>query len=90
MTNVKNNVSKGKFRASTLERYAQQFRAWRSRRQATNQLNAMPDYLLKDVGITRGQIEEVVNYRGDFASVSRLKPVVRTPVVAEVRIKRAA
>lgn len=34
---------------------------WRERRQAIRQLSAMPDHLLTDIGIERGNIEAVVH-----------------------------
>ena len=41
---------------------------WRQRRAAIRQLNALPDYLLKDIGIDRGRIPTVVD--GDSPSTS--------------------
>lgn len=37
------------------------FRHYRERRHAARQLSAMPDYLLNDIGVERGNIEAVVN-----------------------------
>lgn len=36
-------------------------RCWQARRRAIRQLHAMPDHLLADIGIERGNIEDVVH-----------------------------
>lgn len=40
-------------------------RAWRKTRQAIRQLSNFSDTMLKDIGITRGEIEETVRHGRD-------------------------
>jgi uncharacterized protein YjiS (DUF1127 family) len=44
-----------------LEMYCCAFRAWRERAQARAQLHAMSDRNLRDIGLTRGEIDFVVS-----------------------------
>ncbi|MFT5258724.1 MAG: hypothetical protein ACI9J2_000404 [Saprospiraceae bacterium] len=90
MTNVA-HLNTAQNKVSLTARYLQQFKVWRNRRQAMIQLNNLPDALLKDIGISRGQIDEVVHHRGDFASVSTLvQQTSVAPIVAETHIRQAA
>lgn len=89
MANVtKLNLAQNQLRPA--QRYLQQFKAWRNRRRAMFQLSALSDHLLKDMGISRGEISDVVNQRGDFAPVSKLAQLTPAPIVAEVHTKQAA
>ena len=44
-----------------LKQVAADLRKWNDRRLARRELRAMPDHLLADMGIERGQIDEVVD-----------------------------
>lgn len=89
-----NNVTKlntAQSKANLVVRCLQKFQVWRNRRQAMFQLSNLPDELLKDMGITRGEISDVVRQRGYFATTSTLlHPLTAAPSVAETHIKRAA
>ncbi len=89
MTSV-THINSAKSKVAPAARYLQQFKVWRNRRQAMLQLSALSDTLLKDMGISRGEIYDVVHQRGDFAPVSKLTKLTPAPIVAEVHIKRAA
>ncbi len=52
---------RGEFFAGALERVVEAFIRWNRRHALNHRLQAMPDYLLKDIGICRGQIPAVVS-----------------------------
>ncbi len=49
------------FLAGALKRMVKAFIRWNQRHALNHRLQAMPDYLLKDIGISRGQIPAVVS-----------------------------
>ena len=73
------NVVRGNFRQHFLLRLAARFTTWRHQRQAVRELQAMSDSLLRDLGIERYEIEDVVQRGGDF---TLLQPVHKQPAVA--------
>ena len=78
------NVVKGSFRRNIFIRAAKRLTAWNQRRLAILELNAMSDSLLRDLGIERYQISDVVNRRGEFSGLEAIRPGVAdaNPVVA--------
>lgn len=81
-----NNIFKGDFRQSVFLRLKTAVVGWHSRRVAVRQLRAMPDSLLKDIGIERHQITATVN---NF----RAKPIALKNTAAQsapTEIKQAA
>ncbi len=66
------NVVRGSFRKPFLVRLAGRVKTWNQRRRAIRELHEMSDALLRDLGIERYQIEEVVRRGGQFASFDRL------------------
>ncbi len=52
---------RGEFFAGALERVVKAFIRWNQRHALSHRLQALPDYLLKDIGIGRGQIPAVVS-----------------------------
>ncbi len=78
IVNRKNIVS-GQFHRNFLIRMINRWQAWNRRRQAIRELRAMPDVLLRDIGIQRHEIENVVKYGGNFA---HLHPVETSSAVA--------
>ncbi len=68
------NVVKGAFRRNIAIRMWHKLSAWNQRRLAIRELNAMSDSLLRDLGIERFQISDVVNRHGDFSDLKAVKP----------------
>ena len=66
-----------------MNRLIDTFRAWQDRRQAIKQLAAMPDHLLADIGIERGDIPAIVGelQQRNVTSGTRSRPVVK-PVLS--------
>lgn len=58
------NIVRGLFRPTALSRALAAFKAWQSRRIAIRELSAMPDALLRDIGIERFQIKDAVRNFG--------------------------
>ncbi len=52
---------RSEFFATALERLVKAFIRWNQRNALNRRLQALPDYLLKDIGISRGQIPAVVS-----------------------------
>ena len=52
---------RSEFFAAALERLVKAFIRWNQRNALNRRLQALPDYLLKDIGIGRGQIPAVVS-----------------------------
>ncbi len=52
---------RSRFFAAALERLVKAFIRWNQRNALNRRLQALPDYLLKDIGIGRGQIPAVVS-----------------------------
>jgi uncharacterized protein YjiS (DUF1127 family) len=68
-TNNQENIVRGTFRKGYFVRALQRFRSWNERRLAVIELNAMPDSLLRDLGIERYEINDVVNQTGTFVKL---------------------
>jgi len=81
------NVVRGAFREGFVARIVRRIKDWSNRRQAVRQLNMMSDSLLRDIGIERYQISDVVNQRGVYA---KLNVARAESVVASAEIKEAA
>ena len=75
-------VVHGDFRHSFPARVIGRFLAWRRRRMAVRELQALPDSLLKDIGVHRHEIEEVVRYGRNLA---RFQAPAAEPVPAPPR-----
>lgn len=84
------NVVKGAFRPNILVRMLHSVQAWNQRRLAIRELNAMSDSLLRDLGIERYQISDVVNRTGDFSGLGRIAPVSVIPNSDSPERKQAA
>jgi len=67
--NSRPNIIQGSFERNVFTRLLGKARSWYLRRQAIRELQAMPDSLLRDLGIERFQIVDVVNSPGSFAKV---------------------
>ena len=52
---------RSEFFATALERVVKAFIRWNQRHAFNHRLQALPDYLLKDIGIDRGQIPAMVS-----------------------------
>ena len=72
--NQSENVVKGVFRPNIFLRAARRLSAWNQRRLAVRELNAMSDTLLRDLGIERYQISDVVNRKGEFSGLEAIRP----------------
>lgn len=70
-TNKQMNIVRGSFRKSLVARMISKVGAWNQRRVAIQELSAMPDSLLRDLGIARYQIEDAVNQSGSFHQLSQ-------------------
>ncbi len=83
---------------SVFDRMIGGLRAWRRRRQAIRVLQAMPDHLLRDIGIERHEIMEGVVQYGSACPQSQPQPRSQTqpgiariePLLISPRIKDAA
>lgn len=84
------NVVRGAFRPNIVIRMVHSVQAWNQRRLAIRELNAMSDSLLRDLGIERYQISDVVNRTGDFAGLDRIAPVSEISSVVSLERKQAA
>ena len=90
------NVVHGKFRpvqpANPVARIWTALKSWQSRRTAIRELSAMPDALLRDIGIERYQIKNAVNKgaasgfsSGGFCVHPAVIRLPESPAVAETR-----
>ncbi len=84
LTSSQPKLLQGKFRSGVVQRVVTRLRRWNNNRIAVNQLKAMPDYLLQDIGLYRYQIESFVN-RNQQASVASIKPVSKPAVQDKFR-----
>ena len=66
----RDNVVQGRFQRSVLVRLVDRIRTWNENRIAMNQLNALPDRLLRDIGIERQNIAEAVRQLHSHAGVA--------------------
>ncbi len=85
------NILHVPFRPTLLSRILLAVKNWRTRRLAARELRALPDALLRDIGIERYQIEEVV--KGGGAQVATLPTTLygAKPVAAvKTAVKKAA
>ena len=89
----------GAFRSAPVARLAaiwSVFKAWRNRRLAVRELRAMPDWLLRDIGIERAWIREAVRNSGArpanlrVAGVSPESNMLLPPQTAAGETKKAA
>ncbi len=96
--NVSENIIKGEFDRSLFSRLIDQIRVWSDRRHAMRQLQAMPDRLLKDIGVQRFEISEAVKRPAGFSRfvtpatpVEKVENTVKAEVKAEIKeVKQAA
>lgn len=80
------NIIHTRFRPGTLSRAWTALRSWNNRRMAIRELSAMPDPLLRDIGIERYQIKDAVN--GAYPEIFKLRnPSPPAPVA---QVKKAA
>ena len=68
-SSVSSNVLQGRFRKTAFKRALERFKTWYDRHQAIKQLEMMPDSYLRDIGIERYQISDVVNQKGAFKTL---------------------
>ena len=85
------NIVGGLFRPTLLSRGLAVLKSWSKRRRAIRELSAMPDALLRDIGIERHQIKDAVH---DFGRrpAGRFE-VVRMPagkIIAAMPMQKAA
>lgn len=66
------NIVRGLFRPTLLSKGWTALKSWRSRRVAIRELNAMPDALLRDIGVERYQIKNAVNNFGKRPEVIKM------------------
>ena len=78
------NIIHTRFRPGALPRAWTALRSWNNRRMAIRELSAMPDALLRDIGIERFQIKDAVN--GAYPEIFKLRHPSPAPApVAEVK-----
>ncbi len=85
--NNQQNVISGSFRRNWSTRVLASLKSWNMRRKAIQELNAMPDSLLNDLGIARYQIKDVVNQSGSF---SKLHTASSTSTAVVAPLSKAA
>ncbi|NIO41460.1 MAG: DUF1127 domain-containing protein [Burkholderiales bacterium] len=56
------------------------FARWNRRRITIRELTALPDWVLKDIGVTRGEIPRIVDETMDVVS-PLAKGIIRTPAI---------
>ena len=78
--NSQKNVVSGEFRKNWIIRMLGRLKAWHLHRKTIRELNAMSDMLLRDIGIDRYEIPDVVYQRGAFANLPTSLP--KTAAVA--------
>lgn len=72
-TGQHDNIVRGLFRPTLLSRGLAALKAWRNRRVAIRTLDAMPDALLRDIGIERYQIKDAVHNVAARPEVIRMR-----------------
>ena len=72
MTSNNSNVVAGSFRRGLVARTLNRISTWNERRIAVQQLNTMSDRMLKDIGIDRSEIGQVVMRPAAFAELNTL------------------
>ncbi len=72
ITSINSNVVEGTFRRGLIARTFDRLLAWNERRIAIQQLNTMSDRMLKDIGIDRSEIGQVVKRPAAFAKLNVL------------------
>jgi len=78
------NIIHTRFRPGALSRTWTALRSWNNRRVAIRELSAMPDALLRDIGIERYQIKDAVG--GAYPEIFQLHNPGPVPApVAEVK-----
>ena len=83
----KSNIVHGSFREGLISRMIRQIKDWNHRREVIRQLHTLSDTMLRDIGVERYQIADVVNRRGRFTRVHVATPASAVPMVD---IKEAA
>ncbi len=80
--NSQENIVHGSFRKGFVARTLNRLRMWNQRRLAILELSAMPDSLLRDLGIERYQIEDVVTQAGTYVKLpsAESKPATVAPL----------
>ena len=82
--NSHQNVVSGSFRKSFVARSIERFLAWNQRRLAIRELESMSDTFLKDIGIERYQIRDMVNQSGQFIE---LRSAPSTQIVKKAAVQ---
>lgn len=60
-------------------RLSEEFAVWRARRKAVRELHKLDDYMLHDIGISRGEIESVVRHGREERRMNVVTMPRRTP-----------
>ena len=90
MNNFKVNQDKvvvAPFKRSVFARLAGQLRLWRDRQITIKQLRALPDHLLRDIGVERNLIVEFVDQRPANVGVLNVQTI---KTAAQSKIQKAA
>ena len=85
-----NNVISAAFRPSLFARLRAAVAGWHNRRIAALQLHAMPDALLRDIGIERHQINAAVRNFGASPAPLKLRPPPATAAGVQTATERKA
>ncbi len=80
--NNHSNIVRGNFRGGFASRILHKVRNWNARRIAIRQLRALPESLLRDIGIERHQIVDAVKMQGQFAVIP-MRPLADQPATVE-------
>lgn len=84
------NIIHGLFRPTLLSRGWTALKSWQSRRIAIRELRAMPDSLLRDIGIERYQIKDAVNNFSKHPAVVRMPGENTAPAAETGKVARKA
>lgn len=68
--------------------FLNRFIRWRQRRKSAEWLRSMPDYLLKDIGISRGEIEQATRSRHEAFTLSQIVAISDDPFGISRRSKK--
>ncbi|MGI9310836.1 MAG: DUF1127 domain-containing protein [bacterium] len=89
-TNVAHVAFRNPLSATILSKAWHALKDWNNRRIAVRELSAMPDALLRDIGIERYQIREVVRHGGARSQVHALRQPTIKRAARPAEIKKAA